>query len=122
MAFLAVDKDGTELIFDTYPYKADDEEWLNNFENPIELPAGTIAKLLDGKALSFSDDPVSIPNQADKKITLVLNHSEADKLNHVLQTSLDEGIHNEGFQSPELEHLRDKINTEITIQKRRSND
>lgn len=66
MAWLAVNKDGTEIIIDEKPYR-NYESWVydgciesENFTNyGIDLPFGSIFKLI-GKTLTWDDEPVEI--------------------------------------------------------------
>lgn len=66
MAWLCVDKDGTEIISPFQPIRAS-YEWDCFFENVagwydnygIELPKGTIKKIT-GRDLNWEDDPVEI--------------------------------------------------------------
>ena len=62
MAWLAIDKDGTEFIYDFKPVRpfngnkwdiATDSSWY------INLPKGTIEKII-GKNLTWEDEPVKI--------------------------------------------------------------
>ena len=63
MAWLAVDKDGTECICSTEPYR----DWVGckwcivilPESNAVELPKGSIKKLI-GRELSFADEPVEL--------------------------------------------------------------
>jgi hypothetical protein len=55
MIYLAVDKDGTEHIFEEQPARVHDDYWTNHpFGEKIELPTGTIEKLT-GKTLTWED-------------------------------------------------------------------
>lgn len=59
MAWLAVDKDGTELIFNNEPSREDDiwiDPWWDEY---IKLPKGSIKKLID-RELTWDDEPVEI--------------------------------------------------------------
>ncbi len=60
MAFLCVDKDGTEWIWDSRPYR-DAFFWRvdNPFDNMVELPQGTIFKIIN-RVLTWEDEPVEI--------------------------------------------------------------
>lgn len=63
MAYLAVDKDGDEYVFDNIPEKRD-EEWMSdeyNFIEPKEvyLPKGSIEKLT-GKVITWEDEPIEL--------------------------------------------------------------
>ena len=61
MAWLAVDEDGEEYIYEHKPFR--DEilmAWLNVEEtNYIILPKGSIKKLI-GRELTYEDEPVEI--------------------------------------------------------------
>ena len=63
MAWLAVDKDGTECICNTEPYRDwVDFKWcIENLpeSNAVKLPKGSIKKLI-GKELSFADESVEL--------------------------------------------------------------
>lgn len=71
MAWLAVDKDGTEYIFaDKKPIRGEDE-WLPKFMDDglydtfcgyINLPKGSIKKLI-GRELSWNDEPVELKEE-----------------------------------------------------------
>lgn len=61
MAYLACDKDGTEIIFAERPRRfrsvwIEREKTKNKY---VELPKGLIAKLI-GRELTWSDEPVMI--------------------------------------------------------------
>lgn len=63
MAWLAVDKDGSEMIFQ---YKPEKKEWDNYkqwimpcFGNVMTIPSTSIHKLI-GKTLTWDDEPVEI--------------------------------------------------------------
>ena len=61
MAFVAVDKNGTEWIFDWEPARAERAGWWAEMFNTskIQLPEGSIAKLI-GRELTWSDEPVEL--------------------------------------------------------------
>ena len=67
MAFVAVDADGTECIFDQcIPLRYEREKyWIEGYDEHgdthphIELPKGSIAKLI-GRELTWSDEPVEL--------------------------------------------------------------
>lgn len=56
MAYLAVDSDGSEWIFESKPEK--DNVW-STWDNFVELPYGSIEKLI-GKKLTWEHEPVEI--------------------------------------------------------------
>lgn len=62
MAYLCVDKDGTETIFRVKPYRSRLGYWFysgyaDRDRNAIELPTGSVFKLL-GRRLTWEDEPV----------------------------------------------------------------
>ena len=60
MAFVAVDKDGVEWIFNSCPHREEDEwmfDWCDT--DCIELPPGSIVKLI-GRGLTWEDEPVEL--------------------------------------------------------------
>ena len=67
MAYIAVDKDGTEVIFDVKPVrgtnnlKGNCDQWALNSATSkyITLPLGSIEKLI-GRKLTWDDEPVEI--------------------------------------------------------------
>lgn len=61
MAYLTVDSDGTEKIFEYYPKKLKLIWFTLNIDDPmcIYLPKGTIKKIT-GKDLTFDDDPIEL--------------------------------------------------------------
>ena len=61
MAFLAVDKDGEEYIYDSEPvrYRYDRFPHWDCDTHWIELPDGSIEKLI-GRKLTWDDEPVEI--------------------------------------------------------------
>ena len=56
MAWLAVDKDGSEAIYDAKPIRMHDCRWVASF---IGLPSGSIKKLI-GRELTWGDEPVEL--------------------------------------------------------------
>ncbi len=59
MAYLAVDRDGAEYIYYNKPFKECDEYWCDNIPWDIQLPEGSIKKLI-GRELTWDDEPVEI--------------------------------------------------------------
>lgn len=69
MAYLACNKDGTEVICEDFPSR---EQWDENdlygspdiwdAFNRINLPKGSIAKLI-GRELTWSDEPVELKDE-----------------------------------------------------------
>jgi hypothetical protein len=57
MAFVACDENGSEWIYEHEPKKLT-SVW-NNGGQHVELPSGTIKKLI-GRDLSWDDDPVEL--------------------------------------------------------------
>lgn len=64
MAYLVVNRDGLEMIFEDKPYK--DEitgKWCGYVDPPVFLPKGSIKKLT-GVVVCWSDEPLYI-NKTD---------------------------------------------------------
>lgn len=64
MAFLAVDADGTECIYDKIPMRSESFEklWRRHDrirDNYVKLPTGSIKKLI-GRELTWEDEPVEL--------------------------------------------------------------
>lgn len=57
MAFVAVDKNGEEWVYSDNPERC--EVYFYSFNDKIQLPSGTIKKLI-GRDLSFDDEPVEL--------------------------------------------------------------
>ena len=58
MAWLAVDKNGDEFIYESEPYRLQNYWYmLDNYF--VELPKGSVEKLL-GRKLSWEDEPVEL--------------------------------------------------------------
>ena len=62
MAWVAVDKNGDEVIFDFEPHRWNDSFWAEDFGDYIYLPKGTIKKLI-GRDLIWSDEPVELKEE-----------------------------------------------------------
>lgn len=69
MAWVAVNKDGSESIFDVKPNRVDrfwsDEFYINDdvrWDSEIELPKGSIKKLI-GRDLDWNDEPVELKEE-----------------------------------------------------------
>lgn len=63
MAFVAVDKDGTESVFDEKPYMSGiGNYWVPDSEHYVEIPKGSIKKLI-GRELSWEDEPVELKEE-----------------------------------------------------------
>ena len=65
MAWVAVNKDGTELIFPFEPYRVTDYCTCSMYmflSVPIQLPKGTIKKLI-GRDLTWEDEPVELKEE-----------------------------------------------------------
>lgn len=62
MAYVAVDKDGNERIFDCCPYRYKHyARWFYDYEDykSMNLPKGSIKKLI-GRTLTWEDEPVEL--------------------------------------------------------------
>lgn len=62
MAWVAVHKNGDEVIFDFKPYRYNDFFWVVDDGDDIYIPKGTIKKLI-GKELSWQDEPVELKEE-----------------------------------------------------------
>jgi hypothetical protein len=62
MAWVAVHKNGDEVIFDFEPYRWNDSFWVEDIADDIYLPKGTIKKLI-GRDLTWSDEPVELKEE-----------------------------------------------------------
>lgn len=58
MAWVAVDKDKTEYIYEDKPSRTSAYCWYNNF-GLVRVPNGSIKKLI-GRELSWKDEPVEL--------------------------------------------------------------
>ena len=58
MAWLAVDENGEEYVYDFKPIRQD-RLFMVDKEHYVGLPSGSIEKLI-GRKLTFEDDPVEI--------------------------------------------------------------
>ena len=60
MAWVAVDKDGREFIYECKPIRHNNGAWQDHiWDEVIELPQGTIKKLI-GRELTWNDEPVEL--------------------------------------------------------------
>ena len=55
MAWVAVDKNGDEYVYSYKPYRDKGLVWLMSIGNNVELPKGSIKKLI-GRELTWSDE------------------------------------------------------------------
>lgn len=60
MAWIAVDKNGSEIIFDSKPQRGPSYWVARGSQQFVKLSKGTITKLLDGKTLTWNDEPVKV--------------------------------------------------------------
>lgn len=60
MAWVAVDKDGTEWVFDSKPVRLAIQWEIDGWDSvAIELPPGSIERLI-GRKLLWEDEPVEL--------------------------------------------------------------
>ena len=59
MAWVAVNKNGDEVLFDFEPERYNDFFWVEDVGDDIYLPKGTIKKLI-GRDLTWEDNPVEL--------------------------------------------------------------
>lgn len=62
MAWVAVHKNGDEVIFDFKPYRYNDFFWVVDDGDDIYIPKGTIKKLI-GRDLTWKDEPVELKEE-----------------------------------------------------------
>lgn len=62
MAWVAVDKNEDEVIFDFEPHRWNDSIWVEDTSDNIPLPKGTIKKLI-GRDLTWKDGPIELRNE-----------------------------------------------------------
>ena len=62
MAWVAVNKNGAEVIFDFEPERWNDSFWVADIGADICLPEGTIKRLV-GRDLTWSDKPVELKEE-----------------------------------------------------------
>ena len=76
MPYLAVDEDGTENIFEFKPIRCDDYWWAQinqesfNRSTYIELPSGTIEKII-GSKLTWKDEPYKLEEKRNDEYHLI---------------------------------------------------
>ena len=100
MAWLAIDKNGTEWICETKPCREPycddgiqgDSGWVA--DNQIELPKGTI-KLLIGKDMLWWDEPIGLKelsgnnvNFTDNEINILMAVVVKELGNHVMENNV----------------------------------
>lgn len=61
MAYVAVDKDMEEYIYDRLPSREADC-WVNINTGVVDIPKGSIEKLI-GRKLTWEDDPVELKEE-----------------------------------------------------------
>lgn len=59
MAYIAIDKDGIEYIYEKKPYREDRGFWYAHTYFYIDVPKGT-SKLLTGKQMTWDDEPFEL--------------------------------------------------------------
>ncbi len=59
MAWVAVDKNGNEVIFEFELYRWNDFFWVEDTGDYIDLPKGSIKKLI-GRDLDWNNEPVEL--------------------------------------------------------------
>lgn len=84
MAYVAVDKDGSEYIY-RYKPKREYDEWAYGGDSFIKLPQGMIKKMI-GRTLTWDDEPVELKEEhekcscTDEIREIVLNASKEGKV------------------------------------------
>ena len=59
MAWVAVDYNGIEGVYDSKPERYNDCFWIQNWGDSVSLPKGSIKKLI-GRDLNWKDNPVEL--------------------------------------------------------------
>ncbi len=59
MAWVCVEPDGEELVFEDEPYCEDGHFWAMYYSKVVSLPPGSIKKLI-GRELTWNDNPVML--------------------------------------------------------------
>ena len=67
MAWVAVQKNGVEVIFDFKPKRWNNFYWVVEIGDDIYLPKGTINKLI-GRDLTWQDEPVKLKKRKQRKL------------------------------------------------------
>lgn len=62
MAWIAVNKNGKEVIFDFKPERYNDFFWVVDVGDDVYLPKGSIKKLI-GRDLTWEDNPVELKEE-----------------------------------------------------------
>lgn len=62
MAWVAVNKNGDEVLFDFEPERYNDFFWVEDVGDDIYLPKGSIKKLI-GRDLTWEDNPVELKEE-----------------------------------------------------------
>lgn len=62
MAWVAVNKNGDEVLFDFEPERYNDFFWVADVGDDIYLPKGSIKKLI-GRDLTWEDNPVELKEE-----------------------------------------------------------
>ena len=62
MAWVAVNKNGDEVLFDFEPERYNNFFWVEDVGDDIYLPKGSIKKLI-GRELTWEDNPVELKEE-----------------------------------------------------------
>jgi len=68
MAWVAVDKNGDEFIYDVIPTRAENRKWYPSFtvsDGYVKLPKGSIKKLINIK-ITWKDEPVELLRETNE--------------------------------------------------------
>lgn len=84
MAWVAVDKDGSEWIYNSKPHR-EDESWVDDYLNLVPLPKGAIKKLI-GKELGWEDNPEEVLFETN------INMSEKEERINAITAEIQKGI------------------------------
>lgn len=109
MAWVAVDRDGSEIISESDNLiKIDNSFWANGenlMDAPIYLPYGAIQKLI-GRKLTWEDEPVKLPYR--------LSTDMSDELIQTIKNKAEEYVKETAYtfasEHQMLQYLKDKEN------------
>lgn len=69
MAWVAVNYNGNECVFDTKPERYNNLFWVIEWGDDVYLPKGSIKKLI-GRELTWEDEPVELKEDAQEMIAI----------------------------------------------------
>ena len=86
MAWVAVDKNGTEAVFsgkpERYSYDNIGGIWYDFYGKDVRLPSGSIEKLI-GRKLTWEDEPVELTDVSKQREQLIAFLRQQSKLHYI---------------------------------------